>query len=169
MDVEQYLVQQLPAAAKGGGKLLFHASCHALWSGVPAAKSADAYAKALETITGSSVAVSPGCCGESGMGAMTSPEIYNRLRSRKRAQLERDLAGYEPGLPIVAGCPSCKIGLARTMLKLDPSRPVLHTLEYLALQMGGEHWIKDLMAGITGPGKDELRRISLPETEDAGA
>ena len=43
-------------------------------------------------------------CGESGMGAMTSPEIYNLLRERKRARLARAFADGRDG-PVIVGCP----------------------------------------------------------------
>ena len=76
--------------------------------------------------------ISPHCCGESGLGAMTSPKIYNRLRQRKKEQLTHDLDGYAPEAPIVVGCPSCKIGVSRSLLEMDASREVLHTLEFLA-------------------------------------
>jgi Fe-S oxidoreductase len=169
MDVNQYLIERLPRAPGGGGRLVYHAACHAEWSGVPSAKSGPVYAKALQELTGADVDLSPGCCGESGLGAMTSPGIYNRIRRRKKGQLESDLSGYEAGRPIVAGCPSCKIGLTRTMLSLDPDRQVLHTLEYLAGLYGGDDWRKNLLAGISSPSKGGPRIVRLPETETAKA
>ena len=113
--------------------------------------------------------MSPGCCGESGLGALSSPDIYNRIRRRKKEQLIQDMNGYEAGRPIVAGCPSCKIGLTRTMLSLDSGREVLHTLEYLAGLYGGGAWRKDLLAGIAAPSKGEPRIVRLPEIETAKA
>ena len=169
MDVNQFIIERLPQAPAGGGRLIYHAACHAEWSGVSSAKSGPVYAEALEKLTGAGVDLSPGCCGESGLGAMTSPDIYNRIRRRKKEQLIQDMNGYEAGRPIVAGCPSCKIGLTRTMLSLDSGREVLHTLEYLAGLYGGGEWRKDLLAGIAAPSKGEPRIVRLPEIETAKA
>jgi Fe-S oxidoreductase len=169
MDVNQFLMENLPEIPGGPGRLLYHAACHAEWSGVAPNKSGQVYAAALERITGASVTISPGCCGESGLGAMTSPDIYNRIRKRKRSRLMQDLSGYPEGLPVVAGCPSCKIGLTRTIRDLDPSRPVLHTIEYLAARLGGDAWAEELMAGLQGPDKAAVRTVRLPETESMKA
>jgi Fe-S oxidoreductase len=94
-------------------------------------------------MVGAKVAISPHCCGESGLGALTSPRIYNRLRMRKKEQLSGDLAGYPAEHPVVVGCPSCKIGISRTLLEMGVDRQVLHTLEFLARLRHGESWRKD--------------------------
>lgn len=43
--------------------------------------------KALGDFSGAKITSTPVCCGELGMGAMTSPDIYNLLRSRKQTRL----------------------------------------------------------------------------------
>lgn len=125
-----------------GKPLLYHAACHAEWSGVHKVKAGGIYQKALADITGATVSLNPGCCGESGMGAMTNPEIYNKLRARKQQNLESGLIGYTEGSPIIVGCPSCKVGIARTLINMQEKRPVLHTLEYLAMNLQGDDWKK---------------------------
>ncbi len=142
-DVVQFLLEVNPKPEKlamVGEKLLYHASCHAEWSGVKATKSAATYQKALEEITGADVSLSPRCCGESGLGAMTSPELYAKLRGRKKEQLQHDLRSYEEDKPIVVGCPSCKIGIHRNLISMNDSREVLHTLEFLARLWEGDDW-----------------------------
>ena len=67
----------------------------------------------------------------------------NRLRQRKKEQLTRDLDGYAPEAPIVVGCPFCKIGVSRSLLEMDASREVLHTLEFLAGLRHGKAWMED--------------------------
>ncbi len=145
-DMVQLLVEQgdklgIPRFADGK-PLLYHAACHAEWSGVHKVKAAGIYQKALAGLTGATVTINPGCCGESGMGAMTNPEIYNKLRARKQQNLESGLTGYAAGAPIVVGCPSCKVGIARTLINMHEKRPVLHTLEYLVENMHGDDWKK---------------------------
>ncbi|OIQ52195.1 putative FAD-linked oxidoreductase [Pseudodesulfovibrio hydrargyri] len=143
LDVVQYLMERLPAVRQAES-VLYHSACHMEWTGVPKLKAPEMYRAALSKLTGTDVDLSPGCCGESGMGAMTSPAIYNRLRDRKQEQLREDL-GMDRQRPIVVGCPSCKIGIKRSMLQMKRPNRVLHAVEYLAECVGGPRWEKDLM------------------------
>jgi FAD/FMN-containing dehydrogenase/Fe-S oxidoreductase len=164
MDVVQYALQMMPqrtadmlgqAGAPGGQHpLLFHPSCHSEWSHMSPEKSGQIYAQHLQELLGRRVEISPGCCGESGLGALTSPHIYNIIRERKRRQLQSDLNGRPPGVPVLVGCPSCKVGLQRILLQEDRGRPVLHVLEYLALQSGGQSWKRDLLRDLRHDAKE---------------
>lgn len=136
-DVTQLVLPRLERPAAGAKPMLYHGACHCEWAGVHKIKGRRQLAQALEAFGGSSVKISEGCCGESGMGAMTSPAIYNLLRQRKRAGLEEIFAGGYDG-PVLVGCPSCKIGIGRTLLAMHDKRPVLHIAEWLAGQLDGE-------------------------------
>ncbi|MBC7355071.1 MAG: FAD-binding oxidoreductase [Desulfomicrobiaceae bacterium] len=148
MDVTQWIVRQAAWTAPSPGPLLYHAACHQEWTGAPALKAADLYAAALTRLTGAKVHISPYCCAESGLGAMSSPAIYNRLRARKSDQLAQDLADYPADRPIVVGCPSCRIGIARCLGEMGVSRSVLHTVEFLAQSLDGPGWAKDILRRI---------------------
>lgn len=144
LDVAQLvlptLIKQKDGASKGDGAnspLVLHASCHVPWAGTHKIKGHTQYAEALQEFAGCPVRLNTGCCGESGMGAITSPAIYNLLRQRKREKLEKDFAAGCDG-PLLVGCPSCKIGLGRNLLALRDKRPVLHVAEWLAGQLDGE-------------------------------
>ena len=123
--------------------MLYHAACHCEWAGVPTLKGQAQLTGALEQLCKVKVSTIPGCCGESGMGAVTSPTIYNLLRARKKERLAQ---AFEPqpqtgacyAGPILVGCPSCKIGIARCLIQLKEKHPVLHVLEWLADQVDGE-------------------------------
>lgn len=153
MDVVQFIIQQdKDGFGQGPKELLYHAACHHEWTGVAPLKAGEIYATELGRLVGATVAVSPYCCGESGLGALTSPRIYNRLRLRKKEQLSRDLTAYPAENPVVVGCPSCKIGISRTLLEMGVEREVLHTLEFLARLRHGQSWRKDfhkLLAGAS--------------------
>jgi FAD/FMN-containing dehydrogenase/Fe-S oxidoreductase len=158
MDVIQFLSERFesnPIAMRGTEPILYHSACHAEWVDVPKVKAAEMYRSTLEKLTQTDVELSPGCCGESGLGALTTPAIYNRLRERKQDQLKDDLA-VTPTKPIVVGCPSCKVGIKRSMLQMKRSNRVIHTAEYMAECIGGKHW------------KKELRQL-LNKTERKGA
>ena len=97
-------------------------------------------AGAIARLTGAAIEVSPGCCGESGMGAIASPLVYNTLRKRKMDVLEAALADYPAQSPILVGCPSCKVGITRSLMATHARRPVLHTVEWLATLLFRERW-----------------------------
>jgi Fe-S oxidoreductase len=64
-------------------------------------------------------------------------------RERKQAQLVSDLGG-DRKRPMVVDCPSCKVGIKRSMIQLKRANPVIHTVGYLAEAVGGPDWRKGL-------------------------
>ena len=142
LDVVQFLMDRLPALRQTES-VLYHSACHAEWVDAPKVKAGEMYRAGLEKLTNTEIELSPGCCGESGLGALTDPTIYNQLRARKQDQLESDL-GMDRTKPIVVGCPSCKVGIKRSMLQMKRSNRVMHTAEYLAECVGGKKWKKEL-------------------------
>jgi len=124
-------------------EVIYHASCHTEWTDVKKSKAPETYKKAIADMLSTKVTLSPGCCGESGLGSITSPEIYNKLRDRKGSQLKLDLQGHDKKTPILVGCPSCKVGIKRNMHTLKKQNRVLHTVEYMAEILGGPKWRKD--------------------------
>ncbi len=149
MDVTQYLMGRLDLPpADDATPILYHAACHSEWADVPKAKAAEAYRAALSQTTGRPVFISPNCCGESGLGAMTTPAIYNRLRDRKRVTLAGELADAPETMPILVGCPSCKMGISRILMEMRDKHPVMHTLEYLAEALDGPKWKKNLKKAL---------------------
>lgn len=132
------------AAPLAGTAVVYHSACHCEWADVHLVKARSQIVAALSEFSGAMVRPSAGCCGESGMGAMTSPTIYNMLRQRKQralaetfTQLAPEGGTYEG--PVLVGCPSCKIGIGRCLLNMNESkRPVLHVAEWLAGQFDGE-------------------------------
>jgi Fe-S oxidoreductase len=174
-DIVQYLVERLPhEQSLSDERIIFHTSCHPTWSGVKATKDGGKAARALERLTGSSILINTGCCGESGAGAYTCPQIYNVLRERKREKLQSALEGYVQDSPILVGCPSCKIGIARTLMTMaathpargkghkwdekerqtviDAHRPVLHSAEWLAETLMGKDWLAEFKNRVGKPG-----------------
>ncbi len=161
LDILQYLLEKQPKLELHN-EVIYHASCHAEWAGVAANKAAGAYLNALKDNLGLKATLSPGCCGESGLGAMTSPGIYKKLRSRKLTQLNKDVRNRALDVPILVGCPSCKIGIKRSMLEMEDARPVLHTVEYLAEQLGGPQWrIRLRQALSAAKPQDGLRFVAI--------
>ncbi len=144
LDVVQYLLERMDAPLPNSGDVIYHAACHTEWVDMPKTKAAEAYRSALAGLLESSVTLSQGCCGESGLGAMTSPEIYNKLRERKKEQLAADLEGSTKSRPVLVGCPSCKVGIKRGLMEMRKHNPVMHTVEYVAERVGGRKWKREL-------------------------
>lgn len=136
--------------------VVYHASCHPEWAGIKAVNGGKMASRAIEKISGSNLTLSPGCCGESGTGAYSSPGIYNALRERKKNRLVDLLPNYMEDSPIIVGCPSCKIGISRTLLKIKEDgytelakHPVLHSAEWLSELMFGEQWLQNFKKEAT--------------------
>lgn len=151
-DMLQFVLQRLEQKMSGRvsaqGEILYHASCHSEWAGVDLVKSGKIYAQALGKYLNAPVRISPHCCGESGLGAMTSPAIYNKLRRRKIDQLREDMEHGDSAGPILVGCPSCRIGLTRCLNELGKPRDVVHAVEYLAGLLAGKDWKQKARARI---------------------
>ena len=149
-DITQFLIQILYAQnmdndinalqENSPNFLLYHPACHNEWVNVPTNTGKNIYAQKLGELLLSQIVISPGCCGESGLSAMTSPQIYETLKDRKRIQLGSDLEDYPKDRPVIVGCPSCKVGLNRIFRNMDNDRHALHTVEYLASLYSGSNW-----------------------------
>jgi FAD/FMN-containing dehydrogenase/Fe-S oxidoreductase len=175
-DAVQFLLEELPAPGLSAQMdqatpVLYHAACHTEWAGVNKKKAGALYVRAINDFAGLNLKLTSGCCGESGLGAISSPAIYNRLRERKIADLKLKLADTAPGAPVLVGCPSCKIGISRSLMQMHVERPVLHTVEYLAQRVFGAGWkvyCRKLIrqANCDGPLRivdmDNAPRVSVP-------
>ncbi|GFH62996.1 MAG: putative FAD-dependent oxidoreductase [Candidatus Desulfovibrio kirbyi] len=145
-NLEQWDVAQLvlPLLRKkdiispAGVPVIYHTACHCEWANAHKVKSRIQTVRALSEFADVPIALSAECCGESGMGAVTSPQIYNKLRARKIQNL-RIAVAKAPDAQILAGCPSCKIGIGRCLIAMkDEKRSVLHVAEWLAGLFDGE-------------------------------
>jgi Fe-S oxidoreductase len=152
MDVLQFILPYLkkedllPHTAK---ELMYHAACHGAWTNVPTDRADLIYAEKLGEFLDTQMKITPYCCAESGLGALTAPKVYNELRKRKRLQLNEDLKDYEQDFPVLVSCPSCKIGLNRIMSKQKTPHPVRHSLEYLIEHIKGADWKNRLLHALS--------------------
>ena len=148
------------------GQAVLHVACHAETTGQPTLRRSACHAKTLSELTGVAVTSHAGCCGESGMGAMTSPLIYNALRQRKSEGLASHTAGLPLSAPILVTCPSCKVGISRILLQRHENRPVLHVAEWLARQLFGQRlgrkWLRAFRARVNRPNENGVRLVEMP-------
>ncbi len=142
-----------------GTRLVYHGSCHCPWAGVHRIKGHQQLMNQVERFSGAKLVLSAGCCGESGTGAMTSPQIYNELRSVKCADLERQM-GNDYRNVLLVSCPSCKIGIGRCMLRMKKKNHVLHVVEFMAGLFDGEDRRQTFRKKVAET-KGEMRVIEL--------
>lgn len=122
--------------------LIFHASCHTAMAGVSPAEANYIYLDQLEALFNKKVHFSPYCCAESGLGALTNPKVYNNLRKRKINSLQDLINQIEDNPKVLVSCPSCKIGIYRSLIAANKKNKVLHTMEYIAQVMNGQDFRK---------------------------
>ncbi len=164
--LEQTTVSQLalasiePTANLDGAPRLYHAACHAEWAGLSNIAGREKLLSELSKFTGASFTISSGCCGESGLGSMTSPAIYNKLRDRKRQSIEQALQNNAG--PILVSCPSCKVGIGRILLSLNQKRPVLHISEWLVKHLDGPEWRKGFKKRVNET-RGNIREIDISQ------
>ncbi len=111
---------------------IYHASCHMEVPSEHKVKGAGRQCMALEAYTGAKVLATRGCCGESGLGAITAPKVFNVMRERKKEDLNKIMVDYPNNRPILVGCPSCKFGIMRSLMDMHKTNNVRHTIEWLA-------------------------------------
>ncbi|HIW01265.1 MAG TPA: FAD-binding oxidoreductase [Candidatus Desulfovibrio intestinipullorum] len=142
-----------------GTELIYHGSCHCPWTGVHRIKGHQLLMQQVESYSGAKLILSSGCCGESGMGSVTSPEIYNVLRREKQKNFT-ELMGSTYKNILLVSCPSCKIGVARCMLNLKRKNHVLHVTEFIAGLIDGEDR-RQTFRKKAAETKGEIRIISI--------
>ncbi|MFP4671402.1 MAG: FAD-binding and (Fe-S)-binding domain-containing protein [Desulfohalobiaceae bacterium] len=150
-DVFQFLQPSLlqdQQSMASGSDIVLHSSCHSPLSLSNHAQADQTYSSMLQEVSGADITVSQYCCAESGMGALTSPHVYNRLRKRKKLSLRETLSQQESEPQILVSCPSCKMGISRILNSEKKNLKPLHTVEFLAKQQLGPDYkqkIKELL------------------------
>ena len=145
-EITRFAMQHMPPLEQRleGDFYVYQASCHGEVPGEHRTKCAGRQAMALEAYTGATIKVTTGCCGESGTGAFAAPQVYNVLRERKRLDLEQLLPMSVEGRAVLVGCPSCKQGIARSLIAMHDKRPVWHTAEWLVEMIFTPLWGRSL-------------------------
>lgn len=164
-----FMQEQLRAGYSKNGHIIFHSPCHTQIPQEKASVAGQKYAKKIAETLGAAVKVSPGCCGESGLGAMSSPAIYNVIRDKKSAQLDKDFEAMGEDARILVSCPSCKMGLARIFMNKGEKRTVAHLTEFFAEAMFGASWLHDCTRLLAHtPAHDGMRVVDIRQLRVKG-
>jgi FAD/FMN-containing dehydrogenase/Fe-S oxidoreductase len=153
LDIHEYLLEKdVRLEGVSGLRYVYHDPCHSpikLYQPLEVASA----------LTGSKVALSARCCGESGTLAMTRPDISTQVRLRKEQELRKDVArsgGGEPGqsVKILTSCPSCLQGLAR--FSDDTGAQADYIVVEMARRLLGENWLPDFVRKANAGGIERV-------------
>jgi len=152
-DVFQFLAPFLQKdqrnSIRDDENIVFHSSCHHAFHDVDPAQSDLIYTHALQSILKKDIDISNYCCAESGLGALTNPKVYNRLRKRKQSSLKRTISQSTKSTKILVSCPSCKIGISRSLNAMKSQGSSLHTMEYISRKYYGKNFKNLVINKIT--------------------
>jgi len=153
LDIHEYLLEKgVRLDGLSGVRYLYHDPCHTpikVYQPLEVASS----------LTGSPVALSPRCCGESGTLALTRPDISTQVRYRKERELRMAVAGpreVEPGqsVKILTSCPSCLQGLSR--FADDTGAQADYIVVEMARRLLGEDWLPEFVGKANAGGIERV-------------
>ena len=161
IDIHEYLLEKNIKLESGNG-YLFHDPCHSPM------KLQDPM-KTVKALVGEDVVKSARCCGESGMLALSRPDISTQVRFSKEEQLRKDektlraiqaekgLAEPQADLKILTSCPSCLQGLSRYGQDLKTG---LLEADYIVVEMArkilGEDWMPEYVKRANAGGIERV-------------
>jgi FAD/FMN-containing dehydrogenase/Fe-S oxidoreductase len=161
IDIHEYLLEKGIKLESGNG-YLFHDPCHTPM------KLQDPL-KTVKALVGPDVVKSSRCCGESGMLAMSRPDISTQVRFRKEEEIRKDetalraiqaakgLAAPDADLKILTSCPSCLQGLSRYGEDLQNG---LLEADYIVVEMArkilGEDWMPEYVKRANAGGIERV-------------
>lgn len=147
-DLNEYIAREgLFSSECDGDALIYHEPCHS-----PLKKYGSV--KAFEKILGTKPVMVPNCCGEGGTMSLSSPQISNQLRGRKRDNIISE-SGRTGKLTVLTSCPSCVQGLT----KIDGAVTVkgVSLAVFLAEKFLGRGWKKKFISSLKkNPGIEKI-------------
>ena len=146
-DVNEYIAyHNLYRSDINSLSLLYHEPCHS-----PLKHSG--YENTFHSIFNNNPTCIPNCCGEGGTLALSTPDIANTLRERKK----ENLLVTEPrdhNITILTTCPSCVQGLTRIDGTVSVKGKSL--VVYCAEQFLGQNWQKEFLREVKKGGYETI-------------
>src|SRR6056297_1154151 len=146
-DVNEYIAHNnLYRSDINSISLLYHEPCHS-----PLKHSG--YENTFHSIFNNNPTCIPNCCGEGGTLALSTPDIANTLRERKK----ENILATEPGdhnITVLTTCPSCVQGLTRVDGTVSVKGKSL--VVYCAEQFLGQNWQKDFLREVKKGGYETI-------------
>ncbi len=150
IDINEFIArEELYKNKKHNIPLLDHEPCHTPLKLLGADRTFNA-------VLGTTPVMIPNCCGEGGTLSLSTPEISNELRRRKKLNIF-DITGKKGKTTVLTTCPSCVQGLSR--IQGDISVKGKSLVLYLAEQYLGKNWKKKFIKDVKG--QNGIERIIL--------
>ncbi len=127
--------------------LLYHDPCHS-----PLKK--HGWKKAFQNVLGTTPQTSPNCCGEGGTMSLSTPDISNTLRSRKKDNIISNSNLKKNKATVLTTCPSCVQGLSKIQDKVSIKGK--HLTVFLAEQFLGKGWQKKFIKEVKNQGIEKI-------------
>ncbi|KES12867.1 Fe-S oxidoreductase, partial [Snodgrassella alvi SCGC AB-598-P14] len=112
--------------------------------------------KVVNELMGQNVPLSDRCCGESGMFAVSRPDIATQVRFRKQEEIEKGKAKLPQGEPvkILTSCPACLQGLSR--YTDDANIKADYVVIEMAKHILGENWQDEFVQKASNGGIERV-------------
>lgn len=138
IDISEFIARESLYSKNLNGPVYYHDPCHSPLKslGVDAT---------FDRILGNKPLCSPNCCGEGGTMAISTPQISNSLRERKRDNII-SIPGVKDNITVLTSCPSCVQGLSRINSRLSVEGK--HLAVSLAETFLGKNWKKEFISNL---------------------
>ena len=150
LDIHEYLLEKgLKLNGVKGRQYLYHDPCH-----TPIKTTQPI--KVVNELMGQNVPLSDRCCGESGMFAVSRPDIATQVRFRKQEEIEKGKARLPQGEPvkILTSCPACLQGLSR--YTDDANIKADYVVIEMAKHILGENWQDEFVQKASNGGIERV-------------
>ncbi|MDP2811210.1 MAG: DUF3683 domain-containing protein [Rhodocyclaceae bacterium] len=164
LDIHEYLREKgvrLEGENPDGTRYLYHDPCHTpIKSYHPV--------RLVSELMGGRIELSDRCCGESGLLAVSRPDVSTQVRFRKQQEIENGVKRLgEAGVARVSGggtasdeikilttCPSCLQGLSR--YREDADIEAEYVVVEMAKRLLGEDWLADYVKAANAGGIERV-------------
>jgi FAD/FMN-containing dehydrogenase/Fe-S oxidoreductase len=151
LDIHEYLLEKgVKLEGVQGVRYLYHDPCHSPMK-------VHRPLEVARELTGSEVALSPQCCGESGTLAVSRPDVSTQVRFRKEEVLKNGVAATRQAgasVKVLTSCPSCLQGLTR--FADDTGAQPDYIVVEMARHLLGENWLDDFVGKANAGGIERV-------------
>ena len=149
IDINEFIAKESLYQKTSRETLYYHEPCHSPLKSI----GSDITFKTIFNIKPLST---PNCCGEGGTMSLSTPQISNSLRNRKKDNIAAILHKKE-NVTVLTTCPMCVNGLSKINNKVSVQGK--HLAIHLAESFLGKSWKKNFIKSVTK--NDGVERIIL--------
>lgn len=149
IDINEFVAKESLYHKTSKETLYYHEPCHTPLKSIGSEKT-------FKTIFNTKPVSAPNCCGEGGTMSLSTPQISNSLRNRKKNNISA-IIHQKDNVTVLTSCPMCVNGLSKINNKLSVQGK--HLAVHLAESFLGRNWKKDFIKSVIK--NDGVERIIL--------